>query len=109
LFLSDNGTPYWPDADQVDQDNAGMGPLKNENGQLLTAVSFRRSLWRDVNTAAEEELAQQYDGPRQRTLVVQRDDSGFLWLRELVAPVAMLRRYGADELRDAAAGLPQRE
>lgn len=101
LYSSDAGTPYWPDYEQVQRDNAGIGPLTNGAGQFLTAVVTHRSVWRDPATAELDALAKNFGGPRKRTLSFNRDDSGFLWIRELVMPASMLRTYSEDELREA--------
>jgi hypothetical protein len=99
LYLSESGSPYWPDVEKVKRDNAGMGPLTNAAGQYLTAVCTHRSVWRDQHTAAHDALTSQFDGPLGRTLAVNLDESGFLWIRELIAPTSMLRQHSADELR----------
>lgn len=44
LYVSDTGEPYWPSKDQVRASNAGPGPLRNESGQILTAVVHLRSM-----------------------------------------------------------------
>ncbi|MBE8516013.1 hypothetical protein ILP97_00465 [Amycolatopsis sp. H6(2020)] len=108
LYLSDTGKPYWPNEQKARRDNATLGPLENDAGQILTAVSWRRSLLNDPATAELEALAKPYGGPRIRTLASNRDETGFLWVREVIAPQAMLRKYDETELRAATAIPPQR-
>jgi hypothetical protein len=98
LYLSNNGTPYWPDVEQRLRDNSAMGPLTNKAGQILTAASTRRCLWRDSDTAEEEATTKRFSGPRVRSFSSNLDKSGFLWIREVVMPESMFRRYEAEEL-----------
>ncbi|QWF85632.1 PQQ-like beta-propeller repeat protein [Amycolatopsis sp. CA-230715] len=107
LYLSENGQPYWPNEEQARIDNATMGPLVNDANQILTAIATHRSLWRDAATAELAELSRAHSGPRGRIVAVNRDDSGFLWMREVVAPNSMLRLYGADEVREATQITPR--
>ncbi|MFC9250000.1 hypothetical protein [Amycolatopsis thailandensis] len=99
LYLSDNGKPYWPDVEQRHRDNSAMGPLTNKAGQILTAASTHRCLWQDPGTAEDEATTRKFSGPRGRSLSTNLDESGFLWIREVVAPVSMFRRYEAEELQ----------
>jgi hypothetical protein len=99
LYLSENGVPYWPDAEQRRRDNSAMGPLTNNAGQILTAAYTHRSLWRDPDVAAKEATTGQFSGPLGRYLSSNLDPSGFLWIREIVAPASMFRRYDAEEMR----------
>lgn len=101
LYLSETGRPYWPDEEQARINNAAMGPLLNDAGQFLTAVSVRRLLWRDQATEELAELAHEYSGKQMRTIVTNSDGDGFLWVREVAVPVAAMRRYSEDELREA--------
>ncbi len=101
VYLSDTGKPYWPDEEQARIDNAIMGPLTNDAGQILTAVATHRSLWRDVATEELAELSRGHTGPLGRIIAVNGDETGFLWMREVIAPNTMLRPYDADELHQA--------
>ncbi len=43
VFLSDNGEPYWPDADKVRASQSGMGGyIRNSLDWCLSAVVFDR-------------------------------------------------------------------
>ncbi|MEE6272416.1 hypothetical protein V2J56_03520 [Georgenia sp. MJ206] len=37
-FYVSEGDPYWPFPEDVREQNAAMGPLRNQSGQILTAV-----------------------------------------------------------------------
>jgi hypothetical protein len=43
-FYVSSARPYWPDRARAARDNALLGPMTNESGQHLTAVSYRRSV-----------------------------------------------------------------
>lgn len=43
IYVSD-GEPYWPNPQTIARDNAGMGPLANTAGQILTAVNVHQSV-----------------------------------------------------------------
>ncbi|QUH00065.1 hypothetical protein HUO13_03885 [Saccharopolyspora erythraea] len=99
IYLSDNGQPYWPDQHAVERDNSGMGPLFNTAGQALTAVCTHRSMWRDPMTAELEERTKGYTGSLGRTLAVQKDPTGFIWICERLLPQSFLRLHSAEEIR----------
>lgn len=97
-FYVSESDPYWPDADDVRSKNAAMGPLRNEAGQVLTAVSHERSIAKfptPEGAHAIEPMSQQ-DTIRGLLLSVEQRTDGFAWIVESPASrtaIADLGRY----------------
>jgi hypothetical protein len=80
LFVS-NREPYWPNESQAREDNACLGPLVNEAGQTLTAVSTSRSPY-TVKAPPDLTLPTPALHDRLRGIGAAPDPSGFVWFCE---------------------------
>jgi hypothetical protein len=86
FYLSRSG-PYWPDPQRVAQAKAGLGPLRNTAGQVLTGVVQHTlvasepspvvSLARDTNALPMQSEA------RIKSVAAVIDEHGAAWIEEL--------------------------
>jgi hypothetical protein len=81
-FYVSSAGPHWPNRAQAARDNAMLGPLTNESGQHLTAVSYRRNVL--TTPTPQKVLGRQPANvaDRIRGLGGTVDDDGVLWIVE---------------------------
>lgn len=85
VFLSDNGDPYWPDADKVRATRSGLGFIRNSLDWCLSAVVFDRPIDQEPDPCGdfrdEAAIDQCYRG-----MAATVDETGLLWLCEKLIP-----------------------
>jgi hypothetical protein len=86
IFVTE-GSPYWPNEIQARQDNACLGPLRNEADQYLTGISRRRSVVSVPSPASE--IGPVSPDARVRGVESTIDSEGLLWIIERWLPIKM--------------------
>jgi hypothetical protein len=84
-FYVSTGAPYWAGGARSKRENARLGPLVNESGQVLTAVSKQQLM---LNHPTPSKL---FDAPRPqgtgdtvRGIGMTIDEDDVLWVREML-------------------------
>ncbi|MPV36950.1 hypothetical protein [Georgenia subflava] len=112
FYVSDS-EPYWPTVDPVRENNAGMGPLVHESGQVLTAVSHHRSLAKFPTPEGADRIEPMSpeDAIRGLFLAVEKPN-GFAWVVETPVPRAAftdLSTYRSPRVSSELLGTPLRQ
>lgn len=81
IYLSD-GSAYWPDEAIGRRNNSLLGPLVNEAGQTLTAISWRRSMFQSPTPERAIGRTPAIVSDRVRGIGATIDESGFVWIVE---------------------------
>jgi hypothetical protein len=96
VYVSRGGAPYWPNETQARRDNACLGPLRNDAGDLLTAVIMKHPT-PTVPTPRNLLVRLPPSGDRVRGHGMQVDaERGFLWICESVLSRTALRAAGSE-------------
>lgn len=90
LYISERNEPYWPDEAATRRANAGMGPIINDAGQILTAVNTQVQIDKEPDpfhvrqgNFSDEPIRSE---ARARALAVDVDTTGLLWICEKLVP-----------------------
>lgn len=89
IFLSDDGQPYWPNADHVRATRSGMGYIRNSLNWCLSAVVFDRPVGYLPDPCGDLRGGVPVNQCH-RGLAAMVDETSLLWLCEKLIP------YGED-------------
>jgi len=88
------GAPYWPNEVQARQDNACLGPLRNEADQYLTGVSRRHSMVSHPSPSSD--IGPIASESRVRGVESTVSPDGLLWMIERWLPTEMFTSSSAN-------------
>ncbi|HWA67817.1 MAG TPA: hypothetical protein VG899_15755 [Mycobacteriales bacterium] len=84
-FYVSNGAPYWAGGSKSKRANARLGPIANEAGQVLTAVSSQRLMVKFPSPPSLEQAPRpQGAGDSVRGFSGSFDEDQVLWIREML-------------------------
>lgn len=90
VYISERGEPYWPNEGAARRANAGMGPIINKAGQILTAVNSQVMIDKEPDPfqTRQKTLSDAIgaSGAHSRAVGVDVDQTGLLWICEKLVP-----------------------
>lgn len=112
-FYVSNSGPYWPEEERVQEANAGMGPLVNESGQVLTAVNHHRSPAEFPTPAGADRIKPMNaeDAIRGLFFAIEKPN-GFAWVVETPlsrAALTGLTTYRSPHVTEKLLSIPRRQ